>query len=200
MTSQDGALPWDVALETYSQYSGATAEGLQRYTSITTGEPWSPYLVKAVVEATPRGPRCVDVRLQARPDGEPITPAGLRRVPLGRIVALIADILPAQLELGDTPEKYAARERTARARYRRAVTRSQQNERRWQLDDKMLEKVADVYRDAVRHDQPPTAAVQEYFRLGTRARAARWVKRAREEGHLGPAPGRRISGEQENGS
>lgn len=161
-------------------------------------EPWSPYMVEALVTATPRGPRCIDLHIVARGEGEAITPAGLRRVPLGRIIRLIEGSLPARLTVDKEGRVVpVAEDRQARAAYRRAVTRRRNEGARWRLDADTLAKVADVYRSALASGASPTAAVEDYFRLGNRAQAARWVKRAREEGHLGAAPGRRLKGEQQ---
>jgi hypothetical protein len=62
----------------------------------------------------------------------------------------------------------------------------------------LLAKVAEVYREGLRLGAHPTARVADYFAI-KRGRAARWVKRARETGHLGPAPGRRMQGETTRG-
>lgn len=181
------------------RYGGQTPHGLQRYTPVVVDDQqWSPYNVIAWVEATPAGLRCVDLRIVAKDDGNPITPAGLRRVPLGRIIRLVEDLgVPMTAFDGHRRiDREPDAERRARATYRREVTMRQKGERRWRLDEAMLARVAQVYRDAIGTGAPPTAAVQEYFRLTSRAQAARWVKRAREEGHLRPAPGRRLKGEQ----
>lgn len=200
---QDRDFAWREALALHSQQAAGVRTNPRDVEPFATvwviDETWMPYMAKAVIEATARGPQCVELTLVARADGEPITPAGLRRVPLGRIVRLVEDRLAATLTL-DESGRPAARsqdeERRIRAKYRRAVTVQQKEGRRWVLDAGQLAQVADVYRRALATGGHPTAAVQDYFKLGTRAQAAKWVKRAREEGHLGPAPGRRLKGEQ----
>jgi hypothetical protein len=153
--------------------------------------------VRVYAENTARGPRCVDLRLQARPDGPPITSATLREIPLGR---LLRTLLQEQIVFMRTGEdSYVARtgpeSARARAAYRRAIRRADSAQRRWLLDEQTLRRVAKVYRAALAIGQPPTGAVATEFAI-TRGRAARWVKRSREEGHLGPAPGRRKAGER----
>jgi hypothetical protein len=177
-------------------------------------EPWLPYLARAVIENTPAGPRCVDLRLVARPGGPPVTPEGLRRVPLGKVVRAVErhqdvmhtmdqaslERLPSHIRdsIGEGPVWGAggSRARGDRDAYRRALARQRAEGRRWRLDEATLREVAAVYREALAVGRPPTAAVQEHFGLATRGQAAKWVRRARQEGHLGPAPGRRVKGER----
>lgn len=155
-------------------------------TTATVDDEELPYVVTATVEATDTGPALVVLELHARPGAGPITAVGLRAVPLGRVVRAVTDQAPAT----------SADDRRARSTARRAVTRAQNTPGRWVLDAATLARVAEVYRTALTAGQPPTVAVQEFFGLTSQARAARWVKRAREEGHLGAAPGRRRQGER----
>lgn len=60
--------------------------------------------------------------------------------------------------------------------------------RRNRITPAFLREVADVYREAYREGMPPTVAVKEHFGT-THSTAARWVMKARESGHLGPAQG-----------
>jgi hypothetical protein len=172
--------------------------GVERYVYNDLDETWLPYLVRAVVENTPAGPRCVDLRLVARPDGPPITPEGLRRVPLGRVIREVErdQVVWHEKQGGAWAVASGEVSRRDRAAYRRALARRQAQGRRWQLDETTLRKVADVYRRAVAAGEAPTAAVQRHFGLNTRGQAAKWVQRARQEGNLGPAPGRRKKGER----
>jgi hypothetical protein len=62
------------------------------------------------------------------------------------------------------------------------------------ITDKQLTQVADLYRAAIEHGDPPTQTVAEQMRI-PRSTAARWVTKARERGHLGPAL-RTTAGEQ----
>jgi hypothetical protein len=170
---------------------------VQRHVLIDLDEPWLPYLVRAVVENTSTGPQCVDLRLVARPGGPPVTPEGLRRVRLGEVVREVErhSVVWHRKEGGAWAVASGDQSRRDRTAYRRALARAQAQERRWRLDEPMLRKVAMVYREAVAAGRQPTAAVQTYFDLGSRGQAAKWVQRARAEGHLGPAPGRRKQGE-----
>jgi hypothetical protein len=170
--------------------------GVERYALIDLDEPWLPYLVRAVVENTLAGPRCVDLRLVARPDGPPVNPEGLRHVPLGRVIREVdQQVVWHAKEGGAWAVASGDQSRRDRAAYRRALARSRAEGRRWRLDEPMLRKVAAVYREAVATGRQPTVAVQTHFGLGRRGQAAKWVLRARQEGHLGPAPGRRKRGE-----
>jgi hypothetical protein len=188
---------------------------VHKYVYYDLDEPWLPYLARAVVENTLAGPRCVDLRLIARPGGPPVTPEGLRRVPLGKVVRAVErhqDVLhtmdQASLEglpshmreaIGEGPAWGAGgrRARGDRDAYRRALARQRAEGRRWRLDEATLHEVAAVYREANAVGKWPTAAVQEQFGLATRGQAAKWVRRARQEGQLAPAPGRRMKGERE---
>jgi hypothetical protein len=201
-------------LDSYDRYSEASVDaivpigedvGVPRYVYVDLDEPWLPYLARAVVEGTLTGPRCIDLRLVARPDGDPVTPEGLRRVPLGRVVREVErqPIVLHRVSMRDAIGEGVAwgasgageQARRDRAAYRRALDRQRAERRRWRLDDATLRKVAAVYRKALAVGRPPTAAVQQHFRLARRGQAAKWVQRTRQEGHLGPAPGRRRKGE-----
>jgi hypothetical protein len=174
-----------------------------RYTRLDVDEPWLPYLARAIIENIADGPVCVDLRLVRKPGGPPVTPAGLREVPLGRLVRIVERRQVVMRRRGADPNagwasSSGTQSRADRAAYRRARARRDASERRWLLDDKLLAKVAEVYREGLRLGAHPTARVADYFAI-KRGRAARWVKRARETGHLGPAPGRRMQGETTRG-
>lgn len=198
-----GTEQWNLAIEDVHAGDGTGLRGIERFTPVWVfDEPWSPYRVMAEVEATDRGPRCVQLHLVVKSGGEAITPAGLRSVPLGRIIRMVEEALPATVTLdadGNVRTRDPEEERRLRANYRRATTRRRNEARRWVLDDETLRQVAEVYRDALTAGKPPTAAVEAWFGLNTRGQAARWVKRAREEGHLGAAPGRRLKGDIHQG-
>lgn len=171
--------------------------GVDRYVFVDLKEDWLPYLVRAVIENTSTGPRCVDLRLVARPNGPPVTPEGLRQVRLGLVIRAVEQRQVVLHRKGNGVWAAAAgdQSRRDRAAYRRALTRAQAQKRRWHLDESMLRQVAKVYREALAAGRQPTAAVQTYFGLKSRGQAAKWVQRARQNGHLGPAPGRRKPGE-----
>lgn len=61
-------------------------------------------------------------------------------------------------------------------------------------DSATLRRVADVYRQAIEEELPPTIAVAEAFGR-PRSTAARWVQRARKRGFLNEAPGMGQAGE-----
>ena len=54
------------------------------------------------------------------------------------------------------------------------------------MTDATLLEVADVYRSAHARREPPTKAVMGEWHV-SRSTASRWIKRARNAGHLGPA-------------
>jgi hypothetical protein len=135
----------------------------------------TPFWVRAVVENTPSGPRVVDLRVRARPDGPPITPAALRLIKFSKLV-------DASVTTGG---------------YRQALRKAPRRERRWLLDEARLADVARVYREAVATGEPPVLAVQNHYGIKSRGTASRWVRRARAEGLLAPAPGRGRKGETE---
>lgn len=62
--------------------------------------------------------------------------------------------------------------------------------RRRRIKAEFLEEVAQVYRNAVIANDPPTATVAESFGV-SHSTAARWVMTARKAGALGPASGTR---------
>lgn len=57
----------------------------------------------------------------------------------------------------------------------------------------MLPEVARVFRDAVRHDQPPVSTVELYFDI-PRSTAIRWLAKTRAAGLLPPSSPGRIDG------
>jgi hypothetical protein len=165
-----------------------------RYVVTDLDEPSLPYLVRVIVENTTSGSRCVDLRVVARPDGLAVTSAGIRLLPIARILREVERRQIVMHPIGEGAWAAASGEQSRRDRtaYRRAVTRRDTQTRRWLLDEPTLAKVAEVYRTA---GSAPTQAVADYFKIN-RPRAARWVKVARERAHLRPAPGRRMKGER----
>ena len=118
----------------------------------------------------------------------PVTTDMLRRVPVGRLTRFVER--HQMIAVGGWSRAGADDWKA----YVRARKRQEAKGRR-RLTDDDLRRVAAVYRAALADGEAPTAAVHRELRLRSRGQAARWVKRAREEGHLGPAPGRRQQGE-----
>lgn len=167
-----------------------------RYTRVIADDPELPYVVRAWVEMTSTGPRLADLRIQPR-EGVEVTARSLRAFRLQPLLDQVATQVRPMRRRGDA---WAVNRDTAsqdRASYRRALARQQEGTRRWLLTDDHLAKVAEVYRAALATGRNPTQAVQDHWRLPKRGQAQRWVSRARDEGHLGPAPGRRMKGEQQ---
>ena len=72
----------------------------------------------------------------------------------------------------------------------RVRVKARPRERGIPVDDAFLQQVARVYMDALGSGNQPTKCIKEKYTVG-RATASRWVRRARDAGHLPPAsPGR----------
>ena len=65
------------------------------------------------------------------------------------------------------------------------------------ITDELLQEVADIYREALIRNAPPTNAVANEKHV-SRPTAGRWVVRARRAGFLGPAPGPGAAGERQD--
>jgi hypothetical protein len=166
--------------------------------------PGGPYDFAIKARRTPGGLVCTELTVGSAPDGEPvqITAEGLRRVSLPTLLrAMEGGFLNIFNYRLDDQGRVVVSHATTRAggnenrrRYRRAVKRAGEKYRRRVPDDD-LRRVADAYRRAIASGFHPTAAVEEELRLRSRAQAGRWVMKARNAGHLGPAPSRRRPGE-----
>lgn len=132
--------------------------------------------------------RCLE--LVVRPlDGQPITGARLRDIPVGRLLRIAsAESRSFVAYAGDgvfvppTPDE-------RRAAYQGEGRRPRQGSR---ITDEHLEEVASVYRAALERDEPPTVAVMEEWCV-VRSAASRWIAAARAHGFLGPAQHGRAS-------
>jgi hypothetical protein len=146
-------------------------------------------------------PRCVQLTCSTIDPARTVTPEGLHRLPLGRLVqeaTLMAsrpnDEVPHRaIRWRDMKEVRAARaavvrQHRARARPRRSLT------------DALLQEVAAVYRENVATGKP-SRAVAEHFHYSD-ASARRVVREARLQGLLGPAlpgqGGEQLTGEENN--
>lgn len=144
----------------------------------------------AWVEQTAAGPRFVDLHVMADDVDHPIDSDALRRLPLRRLMAFVEQ--HQMIAQGG----WSTEGGSDRAAYLRARRRQEKARGQWRrLTDDDLARTARAYRAAVKAGEPPTAAVAQELGL-TRGQAARWVKRAREEGHLGPALGHGQPGER----
>ena len=128
-----------------------------------------PWTARLTLETVAGAPRIVGLTLMRRPEATPdqavITATDLRRLPLGLFERAAAAILSDGVE--DV--------RTEISRHRAAGEA-------W--GDEHYQEVAEVYRQAVAARRPPLAAIGTRWGVG-RAMAAKYVKRARELGHLG---------------
>lgn len=157
-----------------------------------------PYTVVLNVGVADGVPTCEAVRCYRRAGGLAVTTAGMRQVPVDRLMTeailrlpLVAPARDAGKQWSYRPDPEAVQQALARSRRRVGMT------------PELLHEVAEVYRAAMashteRHR--PTEAVREHFsrQLGTEVeprRASRWVTAARRAGLLdaGPAPTRRAS-------
>ena len=149
---------------------------------------------------------CDELRLERQPGGLPIGRALLHRIPVPEYVSRSVDnagywrmkgpgpvISTADGETHRRPtepagEGYVATPIVGVARTGRYKAANRAPRR--PLSSERLQEVADVYRRAFAKGQHPTEAVRVEFEV-SRSTASRWVKRARQEGLLGPAVPRR---------
>lgn len=116
----------------------------------------------------PTGPACLRLVVLLRPGEKALTTERVR-VPLDGLVREVATIIGGDgiMEAYPAPVEPGKR-----------------------IPDEHFERVADVYRYAVKLGRPPTEGVAEAFDVA-RSTAGRWVVQARRRGFLGPAmPGR----------
>jgi len=127
--------------------------------------------------------------------GPGITSALLRTIRVRELTESVASrALPLRVTEGGV---HSLRAGEHFAEDRRAYLRARRKEEargRRRLTDDDLRRVAEAYRRAL-PIEPTAGAVRRDLRLGNEAQARRWIKRARDEGFLGPAPGRRQKGE-----
>jgi hypothetical protein len=154
-----------------------------------------PYIVTLEIRLEDTGPACNAMRCERASDGPPVTTAGIRRIPVSRLVSespQVAAWVPMRdAEGGVVGEEVAAvRDFPAIAAAQREV---ESTRRRWAMNDDHLRAVARVYREAKKRPGPtgvpaPTAAVKEHFNV-SRPTAGRWVMASRDRGFLPPAQG-----------
>lgn len=143
---------------------------------------------------------CTELTVRARLGGRWVTSDGLRGLPVARMLREAEWQQPHLLRRPGASSRYGSGEGDSRAKGNAAYQRARRNAERQgrrRITDEDLRRVAEVYRSAGSTGRPPTAAVEHELHLRTRAQAARWVRRAREEGFLNPAPGPRQQGEQQ---
>jgi hypothetical protein len=137
-------------------------------------------LCQLSIEITPTGgPVCRRLTLA----DERLTAGGIR-VPFRQLIKdtmRLVGVRPRDMD----PSEYDPED------FMRALARPEPGKR---LSDEWLERVAEVYRDALSHDLPPTDTVANELHC-SRSTAGRWVMEARERGKLGKAiPG--VAGER----
>jgi len=182
--------------------------------TITPEDPMLPICHLTIVVEKGR-PVCRAITLEVGADGEQIDGGSLRGVRLAEYVKLSIDAValwvipaedptapvvvnapgwePQQLPSEPFGDRHVA-VRLVGAAYTSAVKAALRPPRTTgALTDEKLLEVADVYRRAYNSRQPPTKAVMEEWHV-ERSTASRWIKRARNAGHLGPARPR-VAGE-----
>lgn len=125
---------------------------------------------------------CESVRVRRKKGGPPVTGKGLRDVPVATLLRTMAIS-----ELLREKSTKAADGSVKRARAEIPDLRALASQG---PTDEVMEYVALVYRIAFACGEGPTGAVRDAFGV-PRATAARWVTRARADGHLGPTEERR---------
>ena len=141
----------------------------------------------ARVEVSPGGTRLSELRLSADdPDRRGVRQSDLRNVDFAFLLEDCVAAMTLELDptvLGPDPAQWPARvgqpaERDV-VRLARLLRRGRQRE----LNPKLLERVAEVYRANIHG--APTKAVQQEFQVSPRM-ATEYVSRARKRGHLPP--------------
>lgn len=132
------------------------------------------------VQTDERGPRCVGVRID--PASGALTSAALR-LPIDQLLAAASSHM-IRLRAGRELVPLSAREIAD------AGDVSLPGRERRRVTDAELQRVAEVYRAAVKTKRPPTQTVASELHYA-RSTAGRLVKRARKAGYLGRALSRR---------
>ena len=132
-------------------------------------------------------PICDWVSVRRRPGGRSVSAAQLRKLGLPRLIRAAVERAGGRIDLQSgafTPAVLL--EADQREQFSRALGEGQRKPRRGKrLQDDELRQVADVYRSAFELGRPPTAAVQDEFRIAYPT-AGRWVMEARRRGFLPP--------------
>jgi hypothetical protein len=137
---------------------------------------------------------CRHLRVTARSPNETIDWKTLRRIPIDRLMTeTLGLVAEASIDVGGrtlriAPGSLAPGEgREALLRQVREKLKPAKTGGRPPLSDDHLEEVARVYRSA---PQTPAKFVEEYFNRDgyvSRSTISRWIRRARDAGHLGQA-------------
>lgn len=118
------------------------------------------YDVGMTIELVDHLPVCRELVVrQRRPDGKPVTLAGIRDIPLARLM---------REALGQAPRHTVASKGPT---------------------DTALRLVAAIYREALAHGDPAPANAVWQAIGGSRSTTGRWIVLARRRGFLGPARG-----------
>lgn len=167
------------------------APGIYAWSPQTHTFPLADYDVTIQIEAQPYNEEhagrfvCSDLRVTRRPDGPPVTLAGIRSIGVGDLTAKLGagHVMTAEptadggIRLVD---KVLTEEVVARVKADGPT-------------DDTLRWVAHLYRLAVVVGNGPRKAVEEALSL-PRATAGRWIALARERGFLGPSEGQGKAG------
>ena len=145
--------------------------------------------VSLQIEVDENGPRCRAIEVR----GDRLTSDDLR-LPLARMLRQVVATaaLPAARR-GTDAHRFATvvgQKPRDREFYRQYVADTDRPRRGKSITDEQLQRVADAYRAAMEHGDPPTQTIAAVMHA-SRPTAARWVARARERGMLGESlPGK----------
>lgn len=135
--------------------------------------------------------QCAEVRIFQYRGGPTVTATGLRSIPVDRWKRRALELTPSRFFDADGNR---LRDRTGSLQPYRNVVRRESKSNRRRTPDSELQRVADIYRQAVAAGDHPTAAVERALHLSGRNTAKKWVQRARQHGFLEPAPAQRVGG------
>lgn len=197
---RDGALPWRHDLVLPARFKAAIDDETV------------PYLLELHLAVHEGEAVCTAARFVQREGGPPITPRGVRTVPLTRYVRAatacaawrveedaaggvrLMSVSPDGEHVEDAGRSFKLTPVATGAEVAAAFeqTRPAGERGRRRLTDEFLEDVAKVYRAALEAgDAAPRRAVQEWQKGAPSQTAARWVAEARRRGFLGETrPGR----------
>jgi hypothetical protein len=181
----DDGQPWRVVVDWRVQHGAPVPVGFS--VRAWESDPESPTGMPRNVESAPRSGRVLPWAA-ANQELPAVGSAMMRGLPVGALLResleRLADALESPAPGEDAPAEWVeahAQWRAATREARQAVREGPDNPRR--LGDEHYRRVADIYRDAVRNGEPPTAAVADALTVSKSA-AAKQVARARERGLL----------------
>jgi hypothetical protein len=131
----------------------------------------------------------------APPAGERITAVTLRAIPIGFLLkeAAVNGSAPGTIDAPDGSKYTLPGGEPTEEQEPEIEAKAGGRPRGYPIDDDELRRVADTYRAAIKLGEHPTQRVMREHHTG-RSTASRWIRRARDAGHLGAARPR-VAGE-----